>query len=164
MNIVLCGMMGCGKTTVAAALSKLYGMQATDTDEIIVSRYGDISTIFKERGEEYFRAIEQKVVEEAASTLNNAVISLGGGCVLKDSNVRALKKSGKIFYLRAQPSTIVGRLRGDKTRPLLAGDITERVNSILKQRQAIYERVADCIIDVDGSTPEEIAKSIMESV
>ncbi len=164
MNIVLCGMMGCGKTTVAAALSELYDMQAADTDEIIVSRYGDISTIFKERGEEYFRTIEQKVVAEAASTYNNAVISLGGGCILRESNVRTLKKSGKIIYLRAKPSTIVARLKGDKTRPLLSGDIKERVDSILNQRQAIYERVADCIVDVDGRTPEEIAKGIMEKV
>lgn len=164
MNIVLCGMMGCGKSAVAAAYSALYGVQSVDTDGVIVQRHGEINTIFKEQGEQAFRDIETEVCKELASTLNGCVIALGGGCVLREQNVAALKASGKIFYLRTQAQTIINRLRGDKTRPLLQGGLEERVNTILAQRAHVYEGVADYIIDTDCLTPQEIAKKIREYV
>ena len=160
MNVVLCGMMGCGKTAVSNAYSQLYGVEMVDTDAVIVERHGEISAIFATYGEEQFRNIETSVTKEVASSFNNAVISLGGGCVLRSENVEALKQSGKIFYLRTKAETIIKRLKGDSTRPLLQGDLEERVNSILAKRSSIYESVADVIIDTDGLTPEEIAKKI----
>lgn len=160
MNVVLCGMMGCGKTAVSKAYSQLFGVEMVDTDAVIVERHGEISAIFATYGEEQFRNIETSVTKEVASSFNNAVISLGGGCVLRSENVEALKQSGKIFYLRTKAETIIKRLKGDSTRPLLQGDLEERVNSILAKRSSIYESVADVIIDTDGLTPEEIAKKI----
>ena len=160
MNIVLCGMMGCGKTAVSDAYSRVYGVKKVDTDAVIVDRYGEINAIFATRGEEAFRDIETRITKDVASTFDNAVISLGGGCVLRSENVRALKKTGKIFYLRTKAETIIQRLRGDSTRPLLQGDLEERVNTILANRANIYESVADYVIDTDDLTPEEIAKII----
>lgn len=153
-------MMGCGKTAVSKAYSQLFGVEMVDTDAVIVERHGEISAIFATYGEEQFRNIETSVTKEVASSFNNAVISLGGGCVLRSENVEALKQSGKIFYLRTKAETIIKRLKGDSTRPLLQGDLEERVNSILAKRSSIYESVADVIIDTDGLTPEEIAKKI----
>lgn len=164
MNIVLCGMMGCGKTTVAQQLAKLYGYKLIDTDSEIVARYGAIDKIFAEKGEEWFRDAESKITEEVAQKNTCTVISLGGGCVLRQSNVQALKKSGTIFYLRTQADTIIKRLKGDKTRPLLQGGLEERVRSILSARAKIYEQAADKIIDTDGLTPEQLAKAIKESL
>ncbi|MGN0807471.1 MAG: shikimate kinase [Candidatus Coproplasma sp.] len=164
MNVVLCGMMGCGKTAVAGAYSKAYGVKSVDTDAVIVERYGDINSIFASQGEEAFRDIETSVTREVASSYNDAVISLGGGCVLRSQNVEALKQTGKIFYLRTKAETIIKRLKGDSTRPLLQGDLEERVNSILAKRSSIYEGVADIIIDTDGFTPEEIAKKIRTEI
>ncbi|MDE7084867.1 MAG: shikimate kinase [Clostridia bacterium] len=161
MNIVLCGMMGCGKTTVAAELGK-FGYTVVDTDGLIVGRYGEINKIFDSRGEEYFRDIESLITAEVAKKYTNAVISLGGGCVLRAQNVKNLKESGKIFYLRASAQTIIGRLEGDTARPLLRGGLAERVNSVLTARAAVYESVADFIIDTDGKTPQEIANTIRE--
>ncbi|MDE6557991.1 MAG: shikimate kinase [Clostridia bacterium] len=160
MNIVLCGMMGCGKTTVAAALNKKYGLKVVDTDGVIVERYGEINAIFASHGEAYFRDLEAETVKEVAKNCSNAVISLGGGCVLRDENVKNLKQSGKIFYLKATAQTIIERLKGDNTRPLLAGGLEEKVNTILAARSKIYESVADFIIETDGKTPEEIAEII----
>lgn len=159
MNIVLCGMMGCGKTSVAGELEKL-GFESVDTDALIVERYGNINDIFKEHGEAYFRDLEAQITAEVAKKYKNAVISLGGGCVLRDENVKNLKASGKIFYLRATARTIIKRLEGDATRPLLAGGLEEKVNSILAARSAIYESVADCIIDTDDKNCEQIAQLI----
>lgn len=163
MNIVLCGMMGCGKSTVAAEFAKL-GHEAVDTDALIVCRFGAIDALFKERGEEYFRDIESETVAEVAKNYNGAVISLGGGCVLREQNVNNLKATGKIFYLRAKPETLIERLRGDTTRPLLAGNIEERVRTILYVRAEIYEKAADYIIDTDGLTPLQIAEEIEEKL
>lgn len=164
MNVVLCGMMGCGKTAVSKAYSAIYGVEKVDTDEVIVERYGDISAIFASQGEEAFRNIETLVTKEVAASYDNAVISLGGGCVLRSENVEALKQTGKIFYLRTKAETIIKRLKGDSTRPLLQGDLEERVNSILSKRSSVYEGVADIIIDTDGLTPEEIAKKIRTKI
>lgn len=164
MNVVLCGMMGCGKTAVAAAYSALYGVNSVDTDAVIVERYGEINAIFSEYGEEYFRGIETQVCREVAASFDQAVIALGGGCVLRAENIAALKKTGKIFYLRTKAETIIKRLKGDSTRPLLQGGLEEKVNNILSQRAAIYEGCADYIIDTDGLTPEEIAKRIRTQV
>lgn len=156
-------MMGSGKTAVAAAYSHMYGVQAVDTDALIVEEYGDISEIFKRFGEEYFRDLETKACEKVCR-LNGAVISLGGGCVLRSKNVEILKGCGKIIYLRTRPETIIKRLKGDKTRPLLKGNLEERVNSILKERGAVYERAADEVIDTDGYAPSQIAKIIREEL
>ena len=161
MNIVLCGMMGSGKTTVAAEFGKL-GYKVIDTDAQIVERYGSIDKIFSEHGEEYFRDVETQVVKEVMQNYDSAVISLGGGCVLRQENVKNLKAGGKIFYLRAKAETLIKRLKGDTTRPLLKGGLEERVRSILAVRSGIYEGVADFIIDTDELSPAEIAMKIRD--
>ncbi|MGN0804223.1 MAG: shikimate kinase [Candidatus Coproplasma sp.] len=164
MNVVLCGMMGSGKTAVASAFADLYGVQIVDTDAVIVSRYGEINAIFANHGEEYFRNIESEVCKEVSMQYSNAVISLGGGAVLRAQNVQNLKKTGKIIYLKAKAQTIIERLQGDTTRPLLKGGLEEKVNSILANRSAIYEGVADVVIETDSLTPEQIAKVIKEEL
>ena len=163
MNIVLCGMMGCGKTTVAAEFSAR-GYTVVDTDQIIVERYGNIDGIFAQYGEAHFRGLESAVTAEVAQKYNNAVISLGGGCVLRAENVKNLKATGKIFYLKAQAETLIKRLKGDTTRPLLKGGLEEKVNSILSARARIYESVADVVIDTDTLTPAEVTIKIEEKV
>ena len=96
MNIVLCGMMGCGKTTVAAELSRITGRESVDTDAEIVKRHGRIADIFEKFGESRFREIETEEVERLSSR-DGLIIATGGGCVLYDRNVRILKRGGKIF-------------------------------------------------------------------
>ena len=91
MNIILCGMMGAGKTTVGIKLSDLTGMRWYDTDDLITQKYGKISGIFEFYGEERFREIESEIVHGIAGE-DNCVISTGGGCVLKPENSAALKR------------------------------------------------------------------------
>lgn len=160
-NIVLSGMMGSGKTTVASCLAQAYGLDKVDTDEEIVKEHGPISMIFEEYGEEAFRNIESAVTAKIAKGYLGAVISLGGGCVLRAENVRALRESGIIFYLRTSPEEVIKRISGDKTRPLLKGGLEERVRAISAARSAIYEGAADYIVDTDGLTPREVAEKIM---
>ena len=161
-NIVLCGMMGSGKTTVARALNAIYNLNWVDTDDQIVGQYGAINGIFARLGEEGFRDIESAVTKRVAQSCANSVISLGGGCVLRKTNVEELKKTGVIFYLRTSPETVIKRVKGDTTRPLLHGDLEERVRTISANRAAGYEGAADYIIDTDDKSPERIAELIME--
>ncbi|HIR66465.1 MAG TPA: shikimate kinase [Candidatus Coproplasma avicola] len=161
-NIVLCGMMGSGKTTVARALNAIYNLNWVDTDDQIVGQYGAINDIFARLGEEGFRDIESAVTKRVAQSCANSVISLGGGCVLRKINVEELKKTGVIFYLRTSPETVIKRVKGDTTRPLLHGDLEERVRTISANRASVYEGAADYIIDTDDKSPECIAELIME--
>ena len=115
MNLILCGMMGAGKTTVGVKIAEATGRRWYDTDQMIVDRYGDI---FEYYGEEYFRKLESGIVKEL-SEKDNLIISTGGGLVLKRENNELLQKNGKIVFLRASLETLVGRLRVYDDRPLL---------------------------------------------
>lgn len=166
MNLILCGMMGAGKTTVAKALAKLTARKVYDTDEQIVQKHGNISDIFARFGEGYFRDLETQTVKEL-STAENAIISVGGGLVLRQENVEILKKTGKIVYLRASLHTLTERLQGDTARPLLQDEkesLQSKLTRLLNARGVVYEKAADLTLDVDKKTPEEIAEELLEKL
>lgn len=163
MNLILCGMMGSGKTAVGEKLAQLIGRRCYDTDSLIEEKCGKISDIFERYGEECFRKLETELVTVLAQK-DNLVIATGGGLVLKKENSDLLQKSGKIIFLRATLETLAERLRADTKRPLLqnaSGDLYERLTLLMKERTPIYERVAEYIVDVDGKTPEAIAREII---
>lgn len=163
MNLVLCGMMGAGKSTIGVKIAELTGRRWYDTDGVISDRYGKISDIFEYYGEPHFRKLETEIVKELAGQ-DDLVISTGGGLVLKSENNVALQQNGKIVFLRASLKTLNQRLVVDGTRPLLQAStesISDRLQRLLKERTPIYEHVADYIVDVDGKTPLEIAKEIV---
>ena len=159
MNIVLCGMMGCGKSTVAAELCELTGMEHADTDAEIVKAHGRIADIFQTFGEPRFREIEREVTAKVASR-DGLVISTGGGCVLDPVNVRSLKANGRIVFLRTSAAELVRRLKGDSERPLLAGGVEKRVNELLPLRTPAYLSAADVVVDTDGLSPKDVAKKV----
>ena len=102
MNIVLCGMMGAGKTSVGIRLSELTGMRWYDTDDLITQKYGSIPSIFEFYGEQRFREIETEIVHSVAGK-DNCVFSTGGGCVLKPENAVAFKAGGGNAASAQQP-------------------------------------------------------------
>ena len=166
MNIILCGMMGAGKTTIGIKIAEITGRRWYDTDGVIVDKHGKISDIFEYYGEAHFRKLETQVTKEL-SEMDNLIISTGGGLVLKSENNALLKKNGKIVFLRASHETLAQRLHVDGTRPLLqtsTESIRDRLSRLMKERMPIYEHVADYTVDVDGKTPEQIAIEIVEMV
>ena len=163
MNLILCGMMGSGKTTVGVKIAARTSLRWYDTDELIVDKYGKISDIFEYYGEPHFRKLETEIVRELAQK-DGLVISTGGGLVLKKENNELLQQNGKIVFLRATLETLAGRLKVDGTRPLLqtsAETIRGRLMRLLQERAPIYELVSDYTVDVDGKNPEEIAEEII---
>lgn len=166
MNLILCGMMGAGKTTIGIKIAELTGRRWYDTDGLIVDKHGKISDIFEYYGEAYFRKLETEIVADLAQK-DDLVISTGGGLVLKKENNALLQEKGKIVFLRAQLETLSKRLKVDGERPLLqtsAENLQDRLARLMKERSPVYEHVADYIVDVDGKTPEEIAKEIIALV
>ena len=160
-NVILIGMPGCGKSTVAHVAGQKHGYDVFDTDAIIVSLYGEISKIFDDFGERYFRDVESEVLKNLNGLESNCFISVGGGCVLRQENVAIMKSDGnKVVYLKAKLSTLEERLRSDNTRPLLQGNTSEKLQKLFSEMSHIYESVADVIVDTDGLTPEEIFKKI----
>ncbi len=162
MNIVLCGMMGVGKTSVGIQIAKLTGRRWFDTDVVISDRHGKISDIFEYYGEAHFRALETDVVRELIK-LDGLVISTGGGLVLQPENSEMLKQNGVIVFLRAGFETLISRVRADESRPLLkdTGRTAETLGQLLSVRTPIYEHVADRIVETDGKTVEEVAREIL---
>lgn len=163
MNIILAGMPGSGKSSVGEALARALGYGFADTDKIITERYGEITKIFAEHGEEYFRQLEMEAVEEVCR-LSNTVVATGGGCLLNEKNLKCLKSCGRIIYLKTSLKELLKRLEGDFTRPLLKGDAEGNLKRIYGARKEIYERAADITVITDGKTPDETVKEILEKV
>lgn len=163
MNLILCGMMGAGKTTIGIKIAEITGRRWYDTDGLIVDKHGKISDIFEYYGEAHFRKLETEIVKELVKQ-DGLVISTGGGLVLKTENNALLQENGKIVFLRATLDTLSKRLKVDGERPLLqtsTENIRQRLERLLLERTPVYEHVADYIVDVDGKTPETIAKEIV---
>ena len=107
-NIVLSGMPGSGKSTVGKNLAQTLNRKFIDTDEEIVKQTGkEITDIFAEIGNDGFRRIEAEVIACVSSENQGAVIATGGGAILRDDNVRALKRNGKIYFLNRPIENIV---------------------------------------------------------
>ena len=166
MNLILCGMMGAGKTTVGIKVAEITGRRWYDTDGMIVDKYGKIADIFEYYGEAHFRKLETEIVKGLAQ-MDDLVVSTGGGLVLKKENNAVLQENGKIVFLRASLETLSQRLKVNGERPLLqtsTESIRDRLEKLLKERTPVYEHVADYIVDVDGKTPEDIAQEIIACV
>ncbi len=163
-NIILTGFMGTGKTEIGRILSKKLGAKLIDIDTEIEKRQKmTITEIFKQHGEQRFRDIESEVIKEIADA-ENAVISTGGGAVLRQENIDNLRKKGIIICLMASPETILKRTRHNKDRPLLqVENPLQKIKELIEFRKPFYEK-ADLMVDTEGKNPLEIAGEIIDNV
>jgi len=150
-NICIMGLMGSGKSIIGKDLSKNLNLKFYDTDKEIELRTNKkINEIFKEEGESYFRDIEEKVCIEIL-TIDNCVVSLGGGSIISKKIRKIIKKNSYSIYLQVKLNNLQNRLKYSRKRPLLNNNLnnTEILKNILKDRQKYYEK-ADLIINNDG--------------
>lgn len=162
-NIMLIGFMGAGKTTVSKELAKLTGKKEVDMDAYIVEREGcSINDIFEKHGEAYFRELETKYLKEVQKN-KGAIVSCGGGLVLKDENVELMKENGVIVLLTATPQTILLRVQNSKDRPILNGNMNvEFITELMNKRKDRYMSVADVTVETDGRAVRAVAEEILE--
>jgi shikimate kinase/3-dehydroquinate synthase len=161
-RIVLIGLSGAGKSTVANLVASRLGWEAIDTDAVVVSQAGrPIAELFKEEGEDGFRRRECRALEEACAR-EKAVVATGGGAVLTAKGRRAIGR-GFVVWLAVSPEEAAKRLskqESEEERPLLAGNPSARLASLLEARAPLYS-LADAAIDVDGLSPERAADEVV---
>lgn len=151
-NIVLCGMPSSGKTTVGKALAKVFGKKFIDTDDVVVEKKKEsISDIFEKYGEGEFRKEERLAIEELSKE-NGLVIATGGGAVLDENNVRALRRNGVILFLDRSLENLVATA----DRPLSSD--TEKLKNLFEKRYDVYKSCADAVIPADGEIADVVEK------
>ncbi|MBR5538041.1 MAG: AAA family ATPase [Clostridia bacterium] len=154
-NIVLTGMPGSGKSTVARILAREMGREFVDMDtEIIRLAKLPISEIFARKGEAYFRDLEAQAVAEA-SRRTGVVIATGGGAILREENVRRLRQNGRLYFLDRPVEDIAPT----DDRPLSRD--REALQQRYEERYTRYTVTADTTVPVRGSA-DEVAKAIRE--
>ena len=138
-NLVLTGMMGVGKSTIGKNLANKLSYTYVDIDRIIEEKEGStINIIFKSKGENYFRMLENKTTITELKK-GSSVISLGGGAFLNKNIRRAVKKSSISFWLDINLNILINRLKRSKKRPLLfKKNIGEAIGKIYFERKKIY--------------------------
>jgi shikimate kinase len=164
VNVAIFGFMGVGKSSVGRRVAEALGMEFVDLDETIVADVGmEIPAIFKERGEKGFRKLEKEASQMIAARAG-VVIACGGGTVLDEDNLEALRRNSKMILLTADPETILRRVEADgDTRPLLsAEEKVEPIARLLGQRMPRYLEAADKAVDTSGKTQAQVAREIIE--
>jgi shikimate kinase len=161
-NVVLCGFMATGKSSVGKQLAALLGYEFLDMDAIIEAETGmPIPEIFSSQGEPAFRALECQVVEQVAQR-NKCVIATGGGTIVNPKNLENLKRSGIVIALTADPQTILLRTGSGESRPMLGeGDRMQRILALMEQRSAAYT-MADMTVDTSSHSIQEVAEIIIQ--
>ena len=154
-NVVLTGMPGSGKSTVGALIAKKLGRSFYDTDEEFAKKYGTPADYIREKGEAAFRDAEIKVIAELCLDTVGAVISTGGGAVLRRENVLALRRNGKIYFIDRDIDDIVPT----RDRPLSSD--REALRKRYEERYPIYTGTCDVHMKNDG-TAEALANKITE--
>jgi len=147
-NIVLIGMPGCGKSTIASLLGEKLGRKVVDADQEIVKLAGkSIPEIFADDGEETFRNLETQVLAELGKQ-SQLVIATGGGCVTRDRNYPLLHQNSSIFWLQRDLDLLPteGRPLSQKTR----------MQDMFRIREPLYEAFADYVIYNNRSSEDTV--------
>lgn len=160
--IVLIGMMGSGKSTVANLIAEQTGRRVVDSDVAIEARTGlTVRELWEDDGEAAYRAMESAVVIDALGDPDPVVIAAPGGVIL-DPAVRSALEGAFVAWLRAEPATLAARVRPGDHRPLLGDQPEAAFRTMASERDALYTAAADAIIDVDRLDPLSTANQVLE--
>ena len=165
-NIFLVGPMGAGKSTIGRHLAEQLHLDFYDSDQEIEERTGaDIAWVFDVEGEAGFRVREEKVIDELTEK-QGIVLATGGGSVASKEVRNRLSARGIVVYLEAPIEKQVARTQRDKRRPLLQTDEDSRtvLERLAKERNALYEDVADFTVKTDEQSAKVVASQIIRKI
>ena len=160
-NLVFLGMMGSGKSSIGNLLSKKLDLPFIDIDDMIEENAGmNISEIFKRKGENYFRDLEEKITLKYLKKIKN-VVSLGGGGFINTKIRKEILANHFSFWLNWDESILIRRIKGSKKRPLVSKSTDQEIRTIIKNRSKIYSN-AQFKINCNKLTKTKIVKKIIK--
>lgn len=165
-NIVLIGPMAAGKSTIGAQLARLMGREFIDSDQLFEAKHGPIPEAFNAYGEHWFRQVEARIVATLLADGDGQVVSLGGGAVL-DTGTQQLLAQCTVVFLEIDAESVRERIVRAGNRPLLhsAGvDPVQRWSQVLADREFVYRKAADLILDVRSGSADELAATLLTLV
>jgi len=169
-SIVLVGLMGTGKSTVARLLAEHRGVELLDTDKMIESRHGKtVRDIFSELGEDTFRNYETEVLADCLKRPGSPVIAGAGGVVVREENRHILNSARDahdivVVWLHARPAVLAQRTAKGVHRPLLDDDRAGTLIRMDEERGPLYASVADIVIDVSERSVESVVELLIDAL
>lgn len=154
-NIALVGMSGAGKTTIGRLLADRLGIKFCDVDILVQDYTGSSIESLFEKGEKYFRDVENKVLKNTLETQKSAVISTGGGIMMMEENRKLLKKFATVVFIERDIEKILLTIDVD-ARPLLKKNARENLTSMKKIRHPLYKEIADIIVHNEDSVEDTV--------
>jgi shikimate kinase len=162
-HLVLVGLMGAGKTVVGRRCAKQLGRDFVDLDDLIMTHAAmSIDELFREQGEDRFRALEREVVVDVCASPVPLVIACGGGTVIDADNRRRLREVGMVVWLRAPTAVLAARVGNDERRPLLAGDPSGALARLAEARADAYAAAADAVVDTDDRDVKAVTGAVLD--
>lgn len=162
IRIFLIGYMACGKSTLGRKLANQTGLSFVDLDGFIEQKYQKtVSSIFETLGQDAFREIERKALEEV-STFENVIIATGGGAPCFFDNMRLMNQTGETIYICLTPSQLAQRLENSRAgkRPLVqnkqGAELLQFIQIGLTQREAFYSQAKLIVSGSDDAIIQKI--------
>jgi XRE family aerobic/anaerobic benzoate catabolism transcriptional regulator len=163
-HISLVGMRGAGKTTVGNILARTLKVPFYELDSLIVKDTGlSLREIFDLEGENYYRAVEERILERVLKK-TSGVIAVGGGLVMNPNSLLRLKLHTFVVWLQAAPETLIDRVQTGKDKRRLSAhpDVRKQLKAILNRRTPQYAQ-ADLVVNTTDKSPEAISKTIINT-
>ena len=164
MKIILIGFMGVGKTSVGKQLARKLNFNFIDTDyEIERLTNKSIPDIFEQYGENYFRKLENSILEKFVKN-EDIVMATGGGIITTKENYNILKNEVKVIFLDGSVETIINHVQNERNqRPLLkeSENLSKKIEELLSIRYEKYIEVSDILIDINGKNIDEVISQIL---
>jgi len=163
MQISLIGFMGSGKTSISKLLANNLNLNCIELDELIInnSKFKSISNIFDQKGEDYFRKLENQELEKVILINTNFILSTGGGIIVNKDNLLLLKKT-TVIYLETSFDVICKRLKEDRERPLFRD--LKKAYQLYLNRLNTYEQISDFQINTSDCNKSKILELILEKI
>ncbi len=160
--IALVGLPGSGKSSVGRHMAKRVRTLWIDTDSVVERKSGlSVQDLFQNEGEPYFRDLESAVLIESLQT-EPAIVSTGGGIVIRQLNRALLREKAAVVYLHAKPQQLYKRLRRDTKRPLLqVEDPLERLLELYQQRDPLYRETAHYTVEIGAPSVFQLVTQII---
>ena len=160
-NLVFLGMMGSGKSSIGLLVAKKLKLNFIDIDNEIEKKLGTtISKIFDEKGEDFFRKVEEKLTIKNLK-LHSSVISLGGGAFINEKIRKEVLKNHLSFWLNWNINILLGRIKNSKKRPLAINSSDDQIINLIQKRSNIYAK-ALFEIKCDNLTKNEVVNKIIK--